>query len=95
MSDKRLSTRISAYREVLASGEIQETYQDLVGIVQSLRTEFSKKYQGEFTVANVLYGYIDFTYFYLQNDFLKKKCQLKLAIVLNYRQAHFELWLFG
>ena len=94
MSDKRLSTRISAYREVLASGEIQETYQDLVGIFQSLRTEFSKMYQGEFSVANVLHGYIDFTCFYLQNDFLKKS-KLKLAIVLNHRQAHFELWLLG
>ncbi|PHS62469.1 MAG: hypothetical protein COB09_14635 [Thalassobium sp.] len=94
MSDKRLSTRISAYKEVLASGEIQKTYQDLVGIFQSLRTEFSKRYQGEFTVANVLHGYLDFTYFYLQNDFLKKR-QLKLAIVLNHRQAHFELWLLG
>lgn len=94
MSGKSLNARISAYKEAFASGEIQKTYQDLVGIVQNLRTDFSKIYIGEYSVANVLHGYIDFTYFYLQNDYLKKK-KLKLAIVLNHHQAHFELWLLG
>jgi len=42
----------------------------------------------------VLHGYIDFTYFYLQNDYLKKN-KLKLAIVLNHQEANFELWLLG
>ncbi|HDY7438690.1 TPA: hypothetical protein RQJ43_004556 [Vibrio vulnificus] len=94
MSDKSLSARIPAYKMVFASGELQKTYQDLVSIVQSLRTEFHKKYKGQFTVANVLHGYIDFTYFYLQNDYLKKH-KLKLAIVFNHQQAQFELWLLG
>ncbi|MBE3671388.1 hypothetical protein BOO25_20960 [Vibrio navarrensis] len=94
MSDKSLSARIPAYKMVFASGELQRTYQDLVSIVQSLRTEFHKKYKGQFTVANVLHGYIDYTYFYLQNDYLKKH-KLKLAIVFNHQQAQFELWLLG
>lgn len=94
MSDKSLSARIPAYKMVYASGELQRTYKDLVSIVQSLRTEFHKKYKGQFTVANVLHGYIDFTYFYLQNDYLKKH-KLKLAIVFNHQQAQFELWLLG
>ncbi|MFZ6801344.1 DUF7000 family protein [Undibacterium sp. Di24W] len=94
MSVKSLNARISAYKEAFASGEIQRTYQNLVGIVQNLRTDFSKTYVGEYTVANVLHGYIDFTYFYLQNDYLKKY-KLKLAIVLNHHQVHFELWLLG
>ena len=66
----------------------------MVGIVQNLRTEFSRKYKGEFSVANVLHGYIDFTYFYLQNDYLKKN-KLKLAIVFNHQHTNFELWLLG
>jgi hypothetical protein len=94
MPGKSLGERIATYKKVLASGEIQETYKDLVGIVQNLRTEFSKIHKGEYSVANVLHGYIDFTYFYLQNDYLKKN-KLKLAIVLNHQQAHFELWLLG
>lgn len=94
MSGKSLNTLVSAYKELLANGDIQTTYQSLVGIVQNLRTEFSKKYRGEFAVANVLHGYIDFTYFYLQNDYLKKH-KLKFAIVLNHQKACFELWLLG
>lgn len=94
MSDESLNARIPAYKKAFASGEVQRTYQSLVGIVQNLRTEFHKIYKGEFSVANVLHGYIDFTYFYLQNDYLKKH-KLKLAVVLNHRQSHFELWLLG
>ena len=94
MSGKRLNARIPAYKQAFASGEIQETYQNLVGIVQNLRTEFSKKYQGEFSVSNIRHGYIDVTYFYLQNDYLKEN-KLKLAIVLNHQHANFELWLLG
>ncbi|MBX9868663.1 MAG: hypothetical protein K2X63_02590 [Burkholderiaceae bacterium] len=94
MPSQSLNARIPAYKSAFSSGELQKTYHDLVGIVQNLRTEFSKKYQGEFSVANVLHGYIDFTYFYLQNDYLKTK-KLKLALVLNHKNANFELWLLG
>ncbi len=94
MSDKSLNTRIPAYKEAFASGEIQKTYQSLVGIVQHLRTDFSKTYISEYSVANLLHGYIDFTYFYLQNDYLKKH-KLKLALVFSHHHARFELWLLG
>ncbi|MFT2093050.1 DUF7000 family protein [Paraglaciecola sp. 2405UD69-4] len=94
MSKQSLTARIPAYKQAFASGEIQKTYQSLVGIVQTLRTEFHQKYKGEMSVANVLHGYIDFTYFYLQNDYLKQR-KLKLAIVFNHQQAQFELWLLG
>jgi len=94
LSGKSLNTRVAAYKESLANGEIQAVYQTLVGMVQNLRTEFSKKYNGEYAVAGVLHGYIDFTYFYLQNDYLKRN-KLKFAIVLDHKQAIFELWLLG
>lgn len=94
MPSKSLNARVPAYKTAFSSGELQKTYQDLVGIVQNLRTDFSKKYRSEFSVANVLHGYIDFTYFYLQNDYLKKK-KLKLAIVFKHKNANFELWLLG
>jgi hypothetical protein len=94
MTSKSLNARIPAYKRAFSSGELQKTYQDLVGIVQNLRIELSKKYQGEFSVANVLHGYIDFTYFYLQNDYLKRK-KLKLALVFNHKNVNFELWLLG
>lgn len=94
MSDKGLNSRIPAYKKAFASGDIQRTYQGLVGIVQRLSTDFSKAYESKYTVANVLHGYIDLTYFYLQNDDLKRR-KLKFAIVLNHRHVYFELWLLG
>lgn len=89
-----LNARIPAYKKAFASGEIQKTYQSLVGVVQGLRTECHKVYKGKYSVANVLHGYIDFTYFYLQNDYLKER-RLKLAIVFNHQEVRFELWLLG
>lgn len=94
MPIKSLNSRIPAYKAAFSNGELQKTYQDLVGVIQNLRTEFSKKYKSEYSIASVLHGYIDFTYFYLQNDYLKKK-KLKLAIVFNHKNVNFELWLLG
>lgn len=94
MSDKNLNTLVIAYKNCLANGEIQTTYEQLVAIVQRLRTEFLKKHAHQYKVANVLHGYIDYTYFYLHNDYLKSQ-KLKFAVVLNHKQANFELWLLG
>ena len=82
MSDKSLNTLVIAYKKWLANGEIQTTYQQLVAIVQTLRTEFLKKYSHQYKVAHVQHGYLDFTYFYLQNDYLKSQ-KLKFAVVLR------------
>jgi hypothetical protein len=77
MPNQSLNARIPAYKNAFASGELQQTYQALVGIVQNLRTEFSKKYEGEFAVANILHGYIDFTYFYPERLSEKQKAQAR------------------
>ncbi|WP_284300306.1 DUF7000 family protein [Thalassotalea loyana] len=94
VSDKNLNAQIQAYKDVFASGLFQSTHQGLVKVVQNLRADFHKKYTGELTIGSVMHGYIDFTYFYIQTDYLKKK-KLKLAIVLNHQKAQFELWLLG
>ena len=94
MPSKNINSRIPAYKAAFSNGELQKTYQDLVNIVQNLRTEFSKQYKDKYSVASVLHGYIDFTYFYLQNDYLKNK-KLKLAIVFKHKNTDFELWLLG
>lgn len=94
MSEESLNSRIQSYKKVYESGEFQATHQKLVGVVQNLRTDFLKRYRNEMSVASVMHGYVDFTYFYVQTDFLKNR-KLKLAIVLNHREVQFELWLLG
>lgn len=92
MTDKNINELVAAYKKVLAEGDFQITYKYLVSIIQNIRTHFSKAYKGEYTVSSILHGYIDVTYFYLQNDFLKNN-KLKLAVVLNHQNANFEIWL--
>ena len=94
MSEGNLNSQLQAYKEVYAGGTFQSTHQSLVKAVQNLRTDFHKKYKATMSVASVMHGYIDFTYFYLQTEYLKKK-KLKLAIVLNHQEVQFELWLLG
>jgi len=92
MSDKNMNELVGIYKEVLANGDFQITYQYLVSIIQNVRTLFSKEYKGIYSVSGILHGYIDVTYFYLQNELLKKN-KLKLAVVLNHQNANFEIWL--
>ena len=92
MSDKNMNELVGIYKEVLANGDFQITYQYLVSMIQNVRTLFSKEYKGIYSVSSILHGYIDVTYFYLQNELLKKN-KLKLAVVLNHQNANFEIWL--
>lgn len=94
MIRKSLNDYVSAYRELLKVGDVQIAYAELVKYVQKLRTEFSKDLANGYSVGNVLQGYMDYTYFYVTNDYLKSK-KLKLGVVLNHTEANFEIWLLG
>lgn len=94
MKHKDLNALAATYKQLLKEGNVQLAYSALVKYVQRLKTECAKTYQDEFVVGNVLQGYMDFTYFYLSNDFLKHR-KLKLAMVFNHQTTGFELWLLG
>ncbi len=94
MKKKNLNYFVSAYKELLKNGDIQTAYAGLVKYVQKLRTSFSKDLGNTYSFGNVFQGYMDYTYFYLSNDFLKDK-KLKLGLVFNHNHARFEMWLLG
>ncbi|MEH6556981.1 MAG: hypothetical protein V7459_02490 [Oceanicoccus sp.] len=94
MKTKNLNRYVSVYKELLKSGDVQIAYAELVKYVQKLKTGFSKDFSNDYSVGNVLQGYMDYTYFYLTNDYLKSR-KLKLGLVLNHAEAHFEIWLLG
>lgn len=94
MKRKGLNDYVSAYKEMLKVGDVQIAYAELVKYVQKLRTEFSKDLANDYSIGNVLQGYMDYTYFYVTNDYLKSK-ELKLGLVLNHAEANFEIWLLG
>lgn len=94
MKKKKLSYFVSAYKETLKNGDVQVAYAELVKYVQKLKTEFSRDLPDTYSVGNVFQGYMDYTYFYLSNDFLKDK-KLKLGLVFDHSHVRFEAWLLG
>ena len=94
MQKKNLNYFVSAYKELLKNGDVQVAYAELVKYVQKLKTVFAKDLSDTYSVGSVFQGYMDYTYFYLSNDFLKDK-KLKLGLVFNHNHVRFEAWLFG
>lgn len=91
---ENLNKYVSIYKEQLEKGDILIAYNELVKFVMKLRTEFIKKLSDQYSFTGVLHGYMDYTYFYYSNDFLKSK-KLKFGLVLNHLEMRFEVWLLG
>ena len=94
MKKKNLNYFVSAYKELLKDGDVQVAYAELVKYIQKLKTAFSKDLGDTYSVGSVFQGYMDYTYFYLSNDFLKDK-KLKLGLVFDHNHVRFEAWLLG
>ncbi|MAX71903.1 MAG: hypothetical protein CMC76_12535 [Flavobacteriaceae bacterium] len=91
---ENLNKYVAVYKEQLEKGDILIAYNELVKFVMKLRTEFIKTLSDQYSFAGILHGYLDFTYFYYSNDFLKSK-KLKFGLVLNHVEMRFEIWLLG
>ncbi len=91
---KNLNKYVSIYKKQLEKGDILIAYNELVKFVMKLRTDFIKSLSDQYSFAGILHGYMDYTYFYYSNDFLKSK-KLKFGLVLNHLEMRFEVWLLG
>jgi len=91
---KNLNDSVAIYQEELRKGDILVAYNELVKFVMSTRTELVRKLEDQYSFAKILHGYMDYTYFYYSNDFLKSK-KLKFGLVLNHLEMRFEVWLLG
>ncbi len=91
---KNLNDIVAVYQEELRKGDILIAYNELVKFVMTTRTELLKNLADQYSFAKILHGYMDYTYFYYTNDFLKNK-KLKFGLVLNHLEMRFEVWLLG
>lgn len=91
---KDLNHYVDSYREQLDKGDIQQAYAGLVKYVTRLGTTLSKNLSESYSFGSLFQGYMDYTYFYYSNDFLKKR-KLKMGLVLNHSKMQFEIWLLG
>ncbi len=94
MPDLPLSHYVDIYRQAMQQGDIQKAYAGIIKALYKTRTEFISRLAGQYSVGNILHGYLDVTYFYMKSDLLKDK-KLKLGIMLNHQDVSFELWFFG
>lgn len=85
---------VEIYKEELKKGDIQRAYVGLVKYVTRLGTTLSRNLSQNYSFGSLFQGYMDYTYFYYSNDFLKKR-KLKMALVLNHSKMQFEVWLLG
>jgi hypothetical protein len=85
---------IEEYKQQLKKGHIQKAYRGLIEYILSLKTYLSKKYPDYFLSGSIYYGYMDMTYFAFIPESLKRR-KLKIAIVFNYDNFRFEVWLGG
>ena len=91
---KSLNHYVAIYKDQLEKGDILIAYNQLVNFVMKLRVDFIKSLSEQYSFSGILHGYMDYTYFYYTNDFLKSK-KLKLGLVLNHLEMRFEVWLLG
>lgn len=91
---KDLNHSIEIYKEQLKKGHIQEAYISLVKYVTKLGSTLSKNHSERYSFGSLFQGYMDYTYFYYSNEFLKEK-KLKMGLVLNHTKMQFEIWLLG
>ena len=92
MSD--LNHYVNIYKEQVAKGDIQKAYTGIVKYVTRLGTNLSNKLSERYSFGGLLQGYMDYTYVYYTNDYLKQR-KLKMGLVLNHTEMRFEVWLLG
>jgi hypothetical protein len=91
---KDMNYYVDIYKEQLKKGDIKEAYVALVKYVTRLGTNLSRNLYERYSFGSLFQGYMDYTYFYYTNDFLKER-KLKMGLVLNHSKMQFEIWLLG
>lgn len=87
----QLGDDLQELHEQLAHGALPRAYGSIIGYMSQLRSRFAAR-DGERAVSALYQGCFDMTYFALHPAALKSR-GLKLAIVFDYDEFGFEVWL--
>lgn len=70
----------SLYKNMLASGELQTAYEMLLRYLMQIKAAFAHDFGTQYKTGNVSPGYMDYSYFPFQNEFLRKQ-KLRFGII--------------
>jgi hypothetical protein len=76
----------------LKKGLIQKGYKAILDCLLSIRTSIQKQHPEYHCPSTFYQGYFDMSYFAVMTQILKSK-GLKVAVVFNYYDFRFEIWL--
>ena len=87
--DKNLNEYIEIYKRQLEQGDIRIAYEYLRKYVMVIRTYCTNHFSDMYSFGNVNPGYMDYTYFYFFDDYLRSK-KLRFGLVLNHHNMRFN-----
>lgn len=85
---KDIQECLQLYKQQLDDGYIQKAYTTLTKYMAEIKHNFIPGY----STSNIGPGYLDYTYLYFVNDYLKEH-NLKFVLAINHKELRFELWL--
>nr|ELR5230441.1 hypothetical protein [Providencia rettgeri]ELR5233699.1 hypothetical protein [Providencia rettgeri] len=89
-----LQQRLNHYQRQVQEGELNVVYEYLIKTLMQTKQYLVRQPERGFEYGNVAPGYLDYSYFPIVNNFLKKR-KLRFGIVLNHQKLCLELWLMG
>jgi len=90
----KFTESLELFRNSLHDGWVITAYRGLMDFMMGLRTQYAKKYPNHFISGSLYQGYMDMSYFAIASESLIEK-KLKIAIVFNYPEFQFEVYLIG
>lgn len=89
---ENLNEIMNDFKTLLDKGRIQKAYRYIFEIFTDLRNELQSRKDKYYIVNSMYHGYLDMTYLPVVTTILKEN-GLKIAVVFNYYQFQFEVWL--
>ncbi len=86
--------KLNVYRDVLATTQVQQGYQEFIKLFRYLRMELEKELEGFSASSSIMENRMDFAYFQLFSTQLKEK-GLKVQIIFVHEEYQFEVWVSG
>jgi hypothetical protein len=85
---------LNEYKTLIKTTDLQKGYQEFIKLFRYLRIELEKELVEYRFSSNIVENNMDYSYFQLVNDSLKK-LGIKIQVVFKHKEFRFEIWASG